>query len=129
MIHNPVSDNPNGGHWAVNYSSDRVHLLVQIGEINEARQVRLKLTAPVALRLAADIITAAQYNGQARNVCIGDEDEAWELWRSTGDFTLTLRDPIGVADHEARLAMSQKALHAMATGILDKVTKMLETTN
>lgn len=91
MLHNQANHDLNGGHWAANRSSDGIGVLVQVGDIGEAHQTRLKLRPASALHLAADLLTAADKADEDGSLQIGGEDMPWEIWRMSGRTTLTLR--------------------------------------
>ncbi len=125
MIHNDIHPDGDRGHWAVARSSDGVNMLVQIGEIEERRQVRLVLTVGVALHMAGDLLAGSANADHPGTLHIGEHDATWFIQCRSGVCTLTLTDAVRNADHQATLAMPAAAMRAMAVGIVQTAGALL----
>jgi len=128
MRHNDVHPDGDQGHWAVAPSSNDVDVLVQIGEIGERRQVRLRLAPQRATHLAADLLAAAATSGMRGTFMAGDDVADWMIVRSGERARITLRDePPFAANEIATLEMACTQVRAMAIGILEVVVRLLKT--
>lgn len=121
MLHHDIDPSGDRGHWAAAPSSNGIDVLVQIGEVQEARQARLRLSIEQALNLASDLGDAAGSRGV---VHVGTETNPWFIEAHGDVATLTLRDVERNADPEATLTMPKGAMRAMADGIQAAVARV-----